>query len=140
GSIILPLRHPLHVAKAAASVDVLSGGRLVLGVASGDRPVEFPAFGKPFESRGEMFRESLGTIRRAWRERFPQIHSSQGSLSGADVVPKPLNGDLPIMITGGAQQSLEWIAQNADAWIVYPQPAATQARKLRAWTGAQATL
>ena len=45
GSIILPLRHPLHTAKAAASVDQLTGGRLVLGVASGDRPVEFPAFG-----------------------------------------------------------------------------------------------
>ena len=42
-SIILPLRHPAHVAKAAASVDVLSGGRLLLGVASGDRPEEYPA-------------------------------------------------------------------------------------------------
>src|SRR6476661_4405157 len=45
GSIILPLRHPLHTAKEAASVDQLSGGRFVLGVASGDRAVEFPAFG-----------------------------------------------------------------------------------------------
>src|SRR5574339_21073 len=47
GSIVLPLRHPLHVAKAAASIDQLSGGRLVLGVASGDRAIEFPAFGLP---------------------------------------------------------------------------------------------
>jgi len=42
-SVVLPLRHPAHTAKAAASVDVLSGGRLLLGVASGDRPEEYPA-------------------------------------------------------------------------------------------------
>ena len=52
GSIVLPLRHPLHTAKAAASVDQLTQGRLVLGVASGDRPVEFPSFGVDFERRG----------------------------------------------------------------------------------------
>src|ERR1700761_6149574 len=63
GSIILPLRHPLHPAKAAASVDQLSGGRFLLGVASGDRPVEFPAFGIPFEKRDELFRENLRVIR-----------------------------------------------------------------------------
>jgi luciferase-type oxidoreductase len=45
GSIVLPLRHPLHTAKAAASIDQLTRGRFVLGVASGDRPIEFPAFG-----------------------------------------------------------------------------------------------
>ena len=52
-SIVLPLRHPAHVAKAAASVDVLSGGRLLLGVASGDRPEEYPALNLPFADRGE---------------------------------------------------------------------------------------
>ena len=136
GSIVLPLRHPLHVAKAAASVDVLSGGRMVLGVATGDRPVEFPAFGKPFETRGEAFRESLAFMRRAWRERFPEIRSSHGTLSGADLVPKPCFGDVPVMVTGRAQQSLEWIAQHADAWIMYPQPLPLQAIKLRAWAQA----
>src|SRR5690349_25044424 len=63
GSIILPLRHPLHTAKAAASLDQLTGGRLVLGVASGDRPVEFPAFGVDFEQRDILFRENLRVIR-----------------------------------------------------------------------------
>ncbi|MEL7130685.1 MAG: LLM class flavin-dependent oxidoreductase, partial [Pseudomonadota bacterium] len=47
-SIILPLRHPAHVAKAAATADVLSGGRLLLGVASGDRPEEYPALNLPY--------------------------------------------------------------------------------------------
>ena len=54
-SIILPLRHPAHVAKAAASADVLSGGRLILGVASGDRPAEYPALSRPFEDRDARF-------------------------------------------------------------------------------------
>lgn len=137
GSIVLPLRHPLHVAKAAASVDVLSGGRMVLGVATGDRPVEFPAFGRSFETRGESFRESLDFMRRAWRERFPEIHSGHGTLAGADLIPKPWLDDLPVMVTGRAQQSLEWIAQHADAWIMYPQPVPLQAMKLRAWAQAQ---
>lgn len=138
GSIVLPLRHPLHVAKAAASVDVLSGGRMVLGVATGDRPVEFPAFGRPFETRGEAFRESLAFMRRAWREHFPEIQSSHGTLTGADLVPKPCLSDLPVMVTGWAQQSLEWIARHADAWVMYPQPTPVQAAKLRAWAQAQA--
>ncbi len=140
GSIVLPLRHPLHVAKAAASVDVLSGGRLVLGVASGDRPVEFPAFGKPFETRGEAFRDSLAVMRRVWRERFPELRSIHGTLSGADLVPKPPFGEVPVMVTGRAQQSLEWIARQADAWIMYPQPVPVQAMKLRAWADAQASV
>jgi len=50
---------PAHVAKAAASVDVLSGGRLLLGVASGDRPEEYPALYLPFADRGERFRDSF---------------------------------------------------------------------------------
>ncbi|MBW4818404.1 LLM class flavin-dependent oxidoreductase [Rhodococcus qingshengii] len=52
-SIVLPLRNPLHTAKAAASVDQLSNGRLLLGVASGDRPIEFPAFDIDPDKRGE---------------------------------------------------------------------------------------
>src|SRR5262249_45989949 len=55
GSIVLPLRHPIHVAKATASIDQLSDGRLVVGVASGDRPEEFPAFGVDPELRGDLF-------------------------------------------------------------------------------------
>ncbi|MEW1819211.1 LLM class flavin-dependent oxidoreductase [Arthrobacter sp. NPDC080031] len=58
-SVVLPLRHPLDTAKAASSIDHLSGGRLLLGVATGDRAVEFPAYGVGYESRGERFKESL---------------------------------------------------------------------------------
>jgi luciferase-type oxidoreductase len=133
GAIILPLRHPLHVAKAAASVDQLSGGRLVLGVAAGDRPVEFPAFGKPLEQRGLLFRESLAYVRQALAERFPVIDSPLGNLSGADLVPKPAVGYLPTLVTGHSQQSIEWIARHSDGWIMYPRPPLIQRMVVNEW-------
>jgi luciferase-type oxidoreductase len=133
GSIILPVRHPLHTAKAAASVDQLSGGRLVLGVASGDRPVEFPAFGVDFENRGGIFRENLRVIRTVLAEEFPRLESSSGTLLGmADLVPKPV-GRLPIMVTGNSRQTLSWIAENADGWIMYPRSLDQQAATVRRW-------
>ena len=98
GSIVLPLRHPLHTAKAAASVDQLTQGRLVLGVASGDRPVEFPSFGVDFERRGSLFRENFRVIREVLADEFPVVRSSYGALSGtADLVPKP-TGPLPMLV------------------------------------------
>jgi luciferase-type oxidoreductase len=133
GSIVLPLRHPLHVAKAAASIDRLSGGRLVLGVASGDRLLEFPAFGLDAEQRGERFRDSLAFLRRSLGERFPEIVSPLGSLRGADLVPKPAGGRLPILITGSSRQSLDWIATHGDGWVTYPRPLAAQVELVAQW-------
>jgi luciferase-type oxidoreductase len=133
GSIVLPLRHPLHTAKAAASVDRLSGGRLVLGVASGDRPIEFPAFGVDADKRDVLFRENFAIIRRALAEEFPIVESSYGSMFGTvDLVPKPL-GRLPMLVTGSSRQSLEWIAKNADGWISYPRPLESQAELITRW-------
>ena len=62
GSLILPLRHPVHLAKSLASLNALSGGRIVAGVASGDRPVEFPAFGVDRENREQLFRDPEAMI------------------------------------------------------------------------------
>jgi len=121
GSIILPLRHPLHTAKAAASVDRLSGGRLVLGVASGDRPVEFPALGVDWDRRDALFRENLAVLRKVLAEDFPSFQSIYGAMMGtADLVPKPV-GRLPILVTGSSRQTLDWIAAYADGWITYPR-------------------
>jgi luciferase-type oxidoreductase len=133
GSIVLPLRHPLHTAKAAASVDRLSGSRLVLGVASGDRPVEFPAFGVDAEKRDVLFRENLAVIRKVLTEEFPRVGSSYGVLTGtADLVPKPV-GWLPILVTGSSRQRLDWIAENADGWITYPRSLERQAEVAARW-------
>lgn len=121
GSIILTLRHPLHVAKAAASVDRLSGERLILGVATGDRPIEFPAFAVNPEDRSELFREAVAVIRKAWKEHFPTIDSGRVHLANGDLLPKPKLSDIPLMVTGHSGQSPEWIAENSDGWIYYPR-------------------
>jgi len=133
GSIVLPLRHPLHVAKAAASVDQLSGGRLVLGVASGDRPVEFPAFAVDIERRPVLFRDSFEVIHHVLEHEYPILKSPAGVLTGkADLVPKPL-GRLPMLVTGNSGQPLPWIAARADGWITYPRSVDRQAEVVARW-------
>ncbi len=139
-AIILPLRHPLHTAKAAASVDQLSGGRLVLGVASGDRPSEFPAFGVGLDERAELFRENLLVFRRALTESFPAIRSRYGAMQGVDLVPKAVAGGIPVLVTGRSGQSLEWIAEHAQGWLSYPREPDLQARLIVEWKRAQASV
>lgn len=132
-SVVLPLRHPAHVAKAAASADVLSGGRLVLGVASGDRHQEYPALGVSFEDRGARFRASYDYIRRMGEDRAT-FDSALGAPSGGmDMLPKPMGSKLPLLITGGSQQDPEWLARHGDGWMIYPRPPATQATIVGAW-------
>lgn len=127
-SIILPLRHPSHVAKAAASADVLSEGRLLLGIASGDRPEEYPALNASYPDRGDRFRDSVAYIR-AMSQTRPVHQSNYGALQGQiDMLPKPTGGRLPLLITGGSQQSPEWVAQNGDGWMTYPRDVPAQTR------------
>ena len=136
-SIILPVRHPAHVSKAAASVDVLSGGRLLLGVASGDRPEEYPALNIPFHERGQRFRDSFEYIR-AMSAPVPAVKNTFGyinteSPSSMDLLPKPTADQLPLLITGGSQQSPQWAAQQADGWMTYPRDISAQARAVQDW-------
>lgn len=132
-SIILTLRHPLHVAKAAASVDKLSGERLVLGVATGDRPVEFPAFSVDPESRGTLFQEAVAIMKKVWKENFPAIQSPRVDLRNGDMLPKPRLADIPLLVTGHSSQSPEWIAQNSDGWLYYPRNVNFQRTLISNW-------
>ncbi|MFY0611535.1 MAG: LLM class oxidoreductase [Hyphomicrobiaceae bacterium] len=132
-SIVLPLRHPAHVAKAAASVDVLSGGRLLLGVASGDRPEEYPAMALSHTDRGRRFRDGYEYIRRMG-DAEAEFENPYGNLGGGmDMLPKPVGGRLPLLITGSSQQSPDWLAANGDGWMTYPRGAAQQARVIADW-------
>lgn len=132
-SVILPLRHPAHVAKAAATADILSGGRLILGIASGDRPDEYPALNLPFDNRGERFRESYEYVRRM-SEHAPTFENAYGNPAwGMDMLPKPAAGKLPLLITGASQQSPDWIARNGDGWMTYPRHLPVQERILGEW-------
>jgi luciferase-type oxidoreductase len=138
-AVIVPHRHPLHVAKAVASVDQLSGGRLLLGVASGDRPVEFPAFGVDIGQRAAIFREHLEAMRSAWGQAYPVVAGRFGHMAGADLVPKPWARDVPVLVTGRSGQDLAWIAQHAHGWMSYPRPPAHQAAQIQQWRDAQRT-
>ncbi len=138
-SIILPLRHPAQVAKAAASVDELSGGRLILGVASGDRPEEYPALNFSYDDRGSRFRESFKYIRRMAEDKpsFTNYYGSPGT--GMDMLPKPAAGKLPLLITGGSQQDNDWIAKHGDGWMLYPRNADLQSKIISEWRDKIAT-
>ena len=133
-SIALPLHHPVHVAKSAATIDQLSRGRLILGVASGDRPIEYPAMGIDFEGRGELFRESFDYIRRA-SQNFPTLKSVYwGEIPGhIDILPKPTAHKLPMLITGHSRQSLQWNAQQGDGWMSYPKNIGQQRLTIVQW-------
>lgn len=132
-SIVLPLRHPAHVAKAAASVDVLSGGRLILGVASGDRPEEYPALNMSFDDRGDRFRASFEYITRMWED-TPSFENIYGNPHGGmDMLPKPVSGKIPLLITGGSQQDPEWIARHGEGWITYPRSVEAQSKIITGW-------
>lgn len=131
-SIALPLHHPLNVVKAATTIDQLSGGRLLLGVASGDRYDEYPAMGIAYGNRGELFREAFNYIRKA-QDDFPIFETKNyGSLQGhIDMLPKPTAHKIPLLMTGSSRQSLEWNAEHADGWMNYPRDLYTQKNTIR---------
>lgn len=132
-SMVLPLHHPAHMAKAAASVDVLSGGRLILGVASGDRREEYPAFNISHTARDTLFRESFEYIRRM-AEGAPVFSNHYGYVGGSiDMLPKPTGTRLPLLVTGSSRQTPEWIAEHADGWMTYPREMAAQAQLVQDW-------
>lgn len=133
GSVVLPLHHPIDTLKAATSVDVLSGGRVILGVAGGDRPLEFPAYNIPYASRQERFQESIHYMRALQREYFPVIHNPLGVMTTSDMLPKPFEQGIPIMTTGYALQSIEWIAKYSDGWINFPRPLQQLKENIEIW-------
>lgn len=134
GSIIFTLRHPIHTAKAAASIDQLSKGRLLLGVASGDRPVEYPAFNIDFDTRGNRFLESFQYFKQLLDESFPHVQSSLGTMHGnADTIPKPYVGKIPLFITGTSRQTIDWIGEYGDGWMYYPRNLKFQSAAVQQW-------
>ena len=135
-SIVTPLRHPLHLAKAAATLDSLSGQRFLFGAATGDRPIEFPAFKVDPNDKEALFRESIEVMRQVWRESFPQIQTEQVELTVGDIVPKPGQGDIPIFGTGYSGQTIEWLAEHTDGWLFYAQGVNEQRELIKKWHAA----
>ncbi|NNK90631.1 MAG: LLM class oxidoreductase, partial [Saprospiraceae bacterium] len=133
-SIALPLHHPVHVAKSAATIDQLSDGRLILGVASGDRQEEYPATNTDYKNRGKLFRHSFEYIRKS-QESFPYLEDNiYGTLDGqTDILPKAVSHKIPMLITGNSQQSLEWVAEKGDGWMYYPRNLYMQEHNIKEW-------
>ena len=120
GSAIFTLRHPIDLAKSAASLDRLSGGRLVMGIASGDRAVEFPAYGLAHDQRGERFAHSVDYFRQLLAQGPATLRSPLGQMSGTQLLPQPVTGRIPLIVTGSSRQSQQWLGEQADGWLTYP--------------------
>jgi luciferase-type oxidoreductase len=133
GSIVLPLRHPLHIAKAALSVNALSKGRFVLGLGSGDRPSEFAVFGEDFENRKELFRDNWGRLAAALGPRREILDEDGLGRSEFQIRPRADGAEVPLLAVGSASQSLEWIARNAIGWATYYRPLPAQADRIGLW-------
>lgn len=139
GSTIFSLRHPIDLAKSAFTIDQLSGGRLVLGIASGDRPIEFPAYGVERAERAERFAHAVSYFRQLMQAGQLNIDSPLGRFNTAELLPKPAHGSIPLIVTGSSGQSPEWIAEHADGWLTYPEATHTPlgpqklAAKIQAW-------
>lgn len=122
-AVVLPLREPLLTLKAAASVQRLSGDRLLLGVASGDRPIEYPVFGRDFPTRGEAFRDQVEVLRGGGQSRLS---------GGLELLPR-LSAPLPLLAAGLAQQSPAWIGGHMDGCLAYPGAPADHQRRIGEW-------
>ncbi|WMJ69449.1 TIGR03571 family LLM class oxidoreductase [Stenotrophomonas sp. 24(2023)] len=131
-AIVLPLRHPLQVAKSALSLDRISDGRFVLGLGSGDRPEEFAAFGEDLEGRGRVFRERWAVLRDALSPE-PDAHARVRDATGGFSVLPPPASRIPMLVVGTARQSLQWIASEAEGWATYHREETAQEGRIGLW-------
>lgn len=138
GAIVLPLRHPLHIAKAALSTASLSKGRFVLGLGSGDRPGEYEMFGEDVENRKALFQSHWERLAAALRSSQEVIDESGRVRNEFAVRPGLQQGAVPMVAVGSSSQSLEWIARHATAWMTYYRPLSVQKDRLALWHNAQA--
>lgn len=119
GILVLPLRNAVALAKQLSSMDQLSGGRLVMGMASGWYKREFDAMGIPFEQRGKIMDENLDLIRRLWTEPSVTGEYVRYKPSKAVMYPKPAQERVPILIGGYVDRVLKRAATAGDGWLTY---------------------
>ncbi|MDQ3739176.1 MAG: TIGR03619 family F420-dependent LLM class oxidoreductase [Actinomycetota bacterium] len=100
GIIILPQRNPVVLAKQLASLDVLSGGRLSLGVGVGYLEPEFRAIGANFSDRGKVTDEYLEAMEHLWYDEHPEYHGRFAEFTGVDAHPRPVQQPIPIIVGG----------------------------------------
>lgn len=101
GIVILPQRNPLVLAKQAASLDVLSGGRLLLGVGAGYLEPEMTAVGVPMADRGRRTDEYIDAMTQLWTEEEPRIEGRYVRFADVDAHPRPVRDGGPRIVVGG---------------------------------------
>jgi probable F420-dependent oxidoreductase len=122
GVIILPQRQTVLVAKQAAEVDVLNGGKLRLGVGVGWNPVEYEALGMNFHTRGSIVEEQIEVMRLLWSQEIVTYHGKFHTITEAGLNPLPVHRSIPIWTGGRAEVLLRRTAHLADGWFPLGRP------------------
>jgi probable F420-dependent oxidoreductase len=131
GVIILPQRQSVLVAKQAAEVDLLTGGRFRLGVGLGWNAVEFEALGENFTNRGKRSEEQVEVMRRLWTERSVTFNGKYHTVTGAGLAPMPNHRPIPVWFGAASDRALERAGRLGDGWfpMVGPGPGLDHARE-----------
>ncbi|MEU6774016.1 LLM class F420-dependent oxidoreductase [Streptomyces sp. NPDC046759] len=120
---VVALRHPLVTAKQYATLDHLSGGRLILGVGAGHVREEFAALGVDFERRGAVLDESIDALRAALGpEEFPEHHGKFYDFGGLGQRPRPAQPDVPVWVGGSSPAAVRRAALRGDGWLPQGDP------------------
>ncbi|MBI3824619.1 MAG: TIGR03619 family F420-dependent LLM class oxidoreductase [Candidatus Rokubacteria bacterium] len=120
GVLVLPLRNPTVAAKALGTLDAISKGRLLLGVAAGWYAREFDAVGVPFKQRGRLFERNLEILTRLWTEDRVTLQADEFNLREAVMRPRPVQRPRPPILVGGYVDAvLKRAATLGDGWLTY---------------------
>lgn len=114
--LVLPHRHPVLAAKALATLDHLSGGRVILGAGVGWMREEIDLLGAPFAERGAWSDEAIRIMRACWRDERTHFHGRFFDFDDIGCFPKPVRGDIPIWMGGHSKPALRRVVALADGW------------------------
>jgi probable F420-dependent oxidoreductase len=117
GIVILPQRQTALVAKQAAEVDLLTGGRFRLGIGLGWNAVEYEALGMNFKDRGRRVEEQVELLRRLWSEPVVSFQGRDHTVTGAGLAPLPVQRPIPIWMGGATPAALDRAGRLADGWM-----------------------
>src|SRR5438445_6168566 len=120
--LVLPQRQTALVAKQAAEVDVLSGGRLIVGSGIGWNQVEYEALGMSFSNRGKRIEEQIALLRRLWTQEVVDFKGRWHRVDRAGLNPLPVQRPIPVWMGGNADPAMERIARLADGYFTHLQP------------------
>lgn len=125
GVVILPQRQTALVAKQAAEVDVLSNGRMRLGVGVGWNEVEYEGLDKAFHDRGARSEEQIALLRALWTEPVITFAGRWERITAAGINPLPVQRPIPVWIGGYAEATLRRVGEIGDGWFPWREPDAT---------------